>query len=189
MVLSWRVGVPPSGSPPKLLDQVRVVLRRRHYSRRTEEAYLGWMRRYIAFHGMQHPRDLGEAEVTSYLTHLAVREQVSASTQNQALNALLFLYRQVLGRDLGGLGDTVRARTPERLPVVLGRDEVRQVLGELPGVFGLIGLLLYGSGLRLLECLELRIKDVDVARRQIIVRRGKGQKDRAVPLPSAVAMR
>ena len=117
---------------------------------------------------------------------VAVRERVSASTQHQALNALLFLYRQVLGRALGALGDTVRARTPERLPVVMSRDEVRTVLGELPGVFRLIGLLLYGSGLRLLECLELRVKDVDPGRRQIIVRRGKGQKDRAVPLPEAV---
>ena len=175
----------PSG-PPRLLDQVRLVLRRRHYSHRTEEAYLGWMRRYIAFHGLRHPRELPDEAITTYLTHLAVRERVSASTQNQALNALLFLYRQVLGRELGALGDTVRARTPERLPVVLARDEVRAVLGELTGEYRLIGLLLYGSGLRLLECLELRVKDVDLARRQIIVRRGKGQKDRAVPLPEAV---
>ena len=175
----------PSG-PPRLLDQVRLVLRRRHYSHRTEEAYLGWMRRYIAFHGLRHPRELPDEAITAYLTHLAVRERVSASTQNQALNALLFLYRHVLGRELGALGDTVRARTPERLPVVLARDEVRAVLGELTGEYRVIGLLLYGSGLRLLECLELRVKDVDLARRQIIVRRGKGQKDRAVPLPEAV---
>ncbi len=175
----------PSG-PPRLLDQVRLVLRRRHYSHRTEEAYLGWMRRYIAFHGLRHPRELPDDAITAYLTHLAVRERVSASTQNQALNALLFLYRQVLGRELGALGDTVRARTPERLPVVLARDEVRAVLATLTGEYRLIGLLLYGSGLRLLECLELRVKDVDLARRQIIVRRGKGQKDRAVPLPEAV---
>ncbi len=175
----------PSG-PPRLLDQVRLVLRRRHYSHRTEEAYLGWMRRYIAFHGLRHPRELPDEAITAYLTHLAVRERVSASTQNQALNALLFLYRHVLGRELGALGDTVRARTPERLPVVLARDEVRAVLGELTGEYRVIGLLLYGSGLRLLECLELRVKDVDLTRRQIIVRRGKGQKDRAVPLPEAV---
>ena len=178
--------MPPVSQPPRLLEQVRLALRRRHYSHRTEEAYVGWMRRYIAFHGLRHPRDLGEADITAYLSHLAVRERVSASTQNQALNALLFLYREVLGRDLGALGDTVRARTPERLPVVMSRDEVRTVLGELPGVFRLIGLLLYGSGLRLLECLELRVKDVDPGRRQIIVRRGKGEKDRAVPLPDAV---
>jgi len=181
--------MPPVSQPPRLLEQVRLTLRRRHYSHRTEEAYVGWMRRYIAFHGLQHPRDLDEAAVTAFLSHLAMKERVSASTQNQALNALLFLYRHVLGRDLGALGDTVRARTPERLPVVLSRDEVRAVLGELPGVVGLVGLLLYGSGLRLLECLELRVKDVDPGRRQIIVRRGKGQKDRAVPLPEAVCAR
>lgn len=174
---------------PRLLDEVRVALRRRHYSRRTEEAYVAWMRRYIAFHGLRHPRDLGEAAITDFLSYLAAKERVSAATQNQALNALLFLYRRVLGRDLGALGDTVRARTPGRLPVVLSRDEVRAVLGELSGVFCLIGLLLYGSGLRLLECLELRVKDVDPGRRQIIVRRGKGQKDRAVPLPEAVRAR
>lgn len=177
---------PPLSQPPKLIDQVRLALRRRHYSHRTEEAYVGWLRRYIAFHGLRHPRELGEAEITAFLSHLAVRERVSASTQNQALNAVLFLYRHVLARDLGALADTVRARMPVRLPVVLGRDEVRTVLHELPGTFRLIGLLLYGSGLRLLECLELRVKDVDVSRRQILVRRGKGQKDRAVPLPEAV---
>lgn len=175
----------PALRPPKLLDQVRLTLRRRHYSRRTEEAYLGWMRRYIAFHGLRHPRELGEAEITAFLTQLAVRDRVSASTQNQALNALLFLYRQVLHRELGAFADTVRARTPDRLPVVLGRDDVRAVLQELSGVTRLIGLLLYGSGLRLLECLELRVKDLDLERRQIVVRRGKGQKDRAVPLPEA----
>ncbi len=172
--------------PPKLLEQVRQALRRRHYSRRTEEAYVSWIRRYILFHGLTHPSNLSDADVTAFLTHLAVREHVSASTQNQALGALLFLYRQVIGRDVGSLGDVNRARTPERLPVVLGRDEVRAVLSELGGTFRLIGLLLYGSGLRLAECLELRVKDLDPERRQIIVRRGKGDKDRAVPLPESV---
>jgi integron integrase len=171
--------------PPKFLDQVRSTLRRRHYSRRTEEAYVSWIRRYNMFHGTTHPAKLSDADVTTFLTHLAVREHVSASTQNQALGALLFLYRQVVGRDVGNLGDVSRARTPERLPVVMGREEVRSVLSELGGTFRLIGLLLYGSGLRLTECLELRIKDLDLERRQIIVRRGKGDKDRAVPLPES----
>lgn len=167
------------------MDRVRHTLRRRHYSRRTEDTYLSWIRRYIAFHGMTHPERLGDADVTDFLTHLAVRERVSASTQNQALGALLFLYRYVIGRDVRTLGEVARARTPERLPVVLGREEVRAVLNELDGTFRLIGLLLYGSGLRLTECIELRVKDVDLERRQIIVRRGKGGKDRAVPLPEA----
>lgn len=176
---------PSTGRPPKLLDQIRHALRRRHYSPRTEEAYLSWIRRFILFHGTRHPAELTDADVTSFLTHLAVREHVSASTQNQALGALLFLYRHVIGRDLDHLGDVARARTPERLPVVLGRDEVRTVLSELEGAFRLMGLLLYGSGLRLTECLELRVKDVDIERRQVIVRRGKGDKDRCVPLPDA----
>ena len=176
----------PPPRPPKFLDQVRNVLRRKHYSRRTEEAYVSWIRRYILFHGTTHPADLTDADVTGFLTHLAVREHLSASTQNQALGALLFLYRHVIGRDVGHLGEVSRARTPERLPVVLSREEVRQVLTELTGTFRLIGLLLYGSGLRLTECIELRVKDLDVERRQIIVRRGKGDKDRAVPLPDSV---
>lgn len=146
---------------------------------------MAWVRRYVLFHGTTHPADLPTHAVTAFLTHLAVREHVSASTQNQALGALLFLYRHVVGRDVGDLGDVARARTPERLPVVMGREEVRAVLVELGGTFRLIGLLLYGSGLRLMECLELRVKDVDLERRQIIVRRGKGDKDRAVPLPAA----
>jgi integron integrase len=176
----------PTPGPPRLLDQVRHALRRLHYSHRTEEAYVAWIRRYILFHGKVHPAALAPADVTAFLTHLAVREHVSASTQNQALGALLFLYRRVVGRDLGELGEVGRARMPERLPVVLGRDEVRAVIAELDGVFRPIGLLLYGSGLRLTECLELRVKDLDLERRQIIVRRGKGAKDRAVPLPDAV---
>jgi len=177
---------PSPAQPPKLLDRVRRTLRRRHYSRRTEEAYVSWIRRYILFYCTTHPATLTDADVTAFLTHLAVREHVSASTQNQALGALLFLYRHVIGRDVGNLGDVSRARTPERLPVVLGREEVRAVLNELTGTFRLIGLLLYGSGLRLTECLELRVKDLDLERRQIIVRRGKGDKDRAVPLPESV---
>lgn len=171
--------------PPRLLDRVRQALRLRHYSPRTEEAYVAWIRRYILFHRKTHPMLLGEADVTAFLTHLAVTEQVSASTQNQALGALLFLYRHVLTRELEGLDGIVRARPAERLPVVLSRAEVRAVLQLLPGVFRTIGTLLYGGGLRLSECLELRVKDVDFDRRQIVVRRGKGDKDRTVPLPGS----
>lgn len=185
-ILNVACVTPTPAQPPKLLDQVRQTLRRRHYSRRTEEAYVSWIRRYIRFHDLTHPRALTDADVTAFLTHLAVREHVSASTQNQALGALLFLYRHVIGRDVSSLGEVSRAHTPDRLPVVLGRDEVRAVLNELSGIFRLIGLLLYGSGLRLTECLELRVKDLDLERRQIIVRRGKGDKDRAVPLPESV---
>ncbi len=171
--------------PPRLLDRVRQALRLRHYSPRTEDAYVAWIRRYILFHRKTHPQLLGEADVTAFLTHLAVTEQVSASTQNQALGALLFLYRHVLTRELEGLDGIVRARPAERLPVVLSRGEVRALLHLLPGVFRTIGTLLYGGGLRLSECLELRVKDVDFDRRQIVVRRGKGDKDRTVPLPAS----
>lgn len=171
--------------PPRLLDRVRQALRLRHYSPRTEDAYVAWIRRYILFHRKTHPQLLGEADVTAFLTHLAVTEQVSASTQNQALGALLFLYRHVLKRELEGLDGIVRARPVERLPVVLSRGEVRTLLHLLPGVFRTIGTLLYGGGLRLSECLELRVKDVDFDRRQIVVRRGKGDKDRVVPLPAS----
>ncbi len=171
--------------PPRLLDQVRDALRRGHYSQRTEEAYLAWIRRFILFHDKTHPAQMAESEVMAFLTHLAVRDEVSASTQNQESGALLFRYRYVIGRELRDLGGVTRARTPERLPVVLDRAEVRAVLNALTGVFRLIGLLLYGGGLRLTECLELRVKDLDVARRQLVVRRGKGNKDRVVPLPDA----
>lgn len=171
--------------PPRLLDRVRQALRLRHYSPRTEDAYVAWIRRYILFHRKTHPQLLGAADVTAFLTHLAVTEQVSASTQNQALGALLFLYRHVLTRELEGLDGIVRARPAERLPVVLSRGEVRALLHLLPGVFRTIGTLLYGGGLRLSECLELRVKDVDFDRRQIVVRRGKGDKDRTVPLPAS----
>ena len=149
------------------------------------------MRRYILFHGRRHPRDLGEPEVAAYLTHLAVARHVSASTQNQALSALLFLYRRVLGRPLGDIGAAARARRPDRLPVVLSRDEIRRLLAALDGVSALVAGLLYGAGLRLQECLELRVKDLDFDRGQILVRRGKGGKDRSVPLPgrSVAALR
>jgi integron integrase len=157
-------------------------VRARHYSRRTEEAYVGWIRRFVHFHGRQHPRSLGAQHVEAFLSHLAVFDRVSASTQNQALAALLFLYRCVLEVEVPRLAHVVRARTPERLPVVLTRDEIRSLLEHLVGAHRLIAALLYGSGLRLLEGLELRVKDIDFDRHQIVVRRGKGQKDRATVL-------
>jgi integron integrase len=172
----------PSSQPPKLLDQVRARLRRLHYSIRTEEAYANWITRFILFHHKRHPRDMGGPEVEAFLTHLAVEGQVAASTQNQALAALLFLYQQVLEMELPRL-DAVRARRPERLPVVLSRDEVRAVLDRMAGSYRLMAGLMYGSGLRLLECCRLRVKDVDFERHLITVREGKGDHDRAVPLP------
>lgn len=172
-----------------LSEVVRAKLRAGHYSLRTEEAYLGWVRRFVGFHGRRHPRELGAAEVRSFLEHLAVAERVGASSQNQALNALVFLYEQVLEVQLGELGPFARAERAERLPVVLSPEEVRRVLARLEGVQQLIAQLLYGSGLRLLECLRLRIKDVDLAGLKVVVREGKGDKDRVTMLPVAVAER
>ena len=171
--------------PPKLLDRVRAACRVRHMSIRTEDAYHDWIERFIRFHGIRHPDAMAEPEVNAFLTHLAVERNVAASTQNQALAALLFLYGAVLGRPLNELR-VVRAARPKRLPVVLTRDEVRQVLGRLEGVNGLIGRLLYGTGARLLECLRLRVKDVDFGLNQITIREGKGSKDRLTVLPAAV---
>jgi integron integrase len=165
---------------------VRAELRLRHYSVRTEQAYVHWIRRFILFHDKQHPSTLGSRHVAAFLTHLATRDDVSASTQNQALNALVFLYSQVLERNLEALGSFVRAHKPQRLPVVLSVAEVRAVLERLDGVPRLVASLLYGSGLRLLECLQLRVKDVDFAQREIRLRQGKGRKDRVTPLPEAV---
>jgi len=184
----WRVrdaSVPPP-DPPRLLDRVRQAIRLRHYSRRTEEAYAGWIRRFILFHRRRHPREMGEAEVTAFLSSLAVERRVSASTQNQALSAILFLYEHVLGVELDWLDDVVRAKAPARLPVVLTREEVRAILGRLAGTPRLVGVLLYGTGLRLLECLRLRVKDVDFGRNEIIVRSGKGDRDRRTMLPASV---
>jgi integrase len=169
--------------PPRLLDQLATELRTRHYSPRTEEAYAHWVRRFVLFHGRRHPRDLGSAEVGAFLSHLAVHEQCAAATQNQALAALLFLYRRVLGIELPWLDDLVRATPREHLPVVLDRAEVAAVLSQLDGVPRLVAGLLYGAGLRLLEALHLRTKDVDVARSSITVRAGKGDKDRQTLLP------
>ncbi len=172
--------------PPKLLDQVRQAIRARHYSRRTEEAYVHWIRRFILFHGKRHPREMGEPQVTAFLTMLASKERVSASTQTQALSALVFLYRAVLRQEIGDLAGIPRARASTHVPVVLGAPDVRRVLDALDGVPRLVASLLYGAGLRLQECLEMRVKDIDFDRREITVRRGKGGKDRRVMLPEVV---
>ena len=174
------------GSSPKLLDQVRAAIRTRHYSRRTEQAYVSWIRRFILFHNKRHPLEMEATEITAFLSYLAVRRRVSPSTQNQALNALLFLYKEVLKLDLPWLGDIVRARARRRLPVVLSRAEVKHLLKRLSGTKWLMASLLYGAGLRLLECARLRVKDIDFERNQIIVRAGKGNKDRATILPKTV---
>jgi integron integrase len=178
----------PGPPRPRLLDRVREALRTRHYSHRTEKAYIHWIKRDIFFHGKRHPAQMGAAEVTEFLTSLAIRDRVAASTQNQALSALLFLYRQVLDVELPWLDDVVRAKRPQRLPVVLTRAEVRAVLERLDGVPRLMAFLLYGAGLRLLECCRLRVKDVDLETNQIVVRDGKGKRDRVTMLPAAVKL-
>jgi integron integrase len=171
-------------TPPRLLDQVRAACRARHYSLRTERAYVGWVRRYVLANGKRHPRGLGQAELEGFLTALAVDGCVAASTQNQALSALLFLYRQVLGMDrVPWLEGVVRAKHPARIPVVLSRGEVRRLLAHIDGTCWLMAALLYGTGMRLMECVRLRVKDVDFDRGEIVVREGKGAKDRRVPLP------
>jgi len=171
---------------PRLLDQVRDRIRRLSYSYRTEKTYVHWIRRFILFHGKRHPTDMGAEEVEAYLTHLAVKRRVSASTQNQALSAILFLYRQVLETELPWMENIVRAKRPKRLPVVLSRGEVGAVLGHLQEPFWLMASLLYGSGLRVSECLRLRIKDLDFEYRQVTVRNGKGAKDRVTMLPDTL---
>jgi integron integrase len=171
---------------PRLLDQVVARVRVLHYSVRTERAYVDWIKRFILFHGKRHPKEMGAAEVEAFLTHLAVTRQVSASTQNQAKSALLFLYKQVLGVELPWLDDVTQAQAPKRLPVVLTQHEVQSVLSRMDGTMWLIASLLYGSGLRIMEALRLRVKDVDFARREIVVRGGKGFKDRMTMLPDAL---
>jgi len=171
---------------PKLLEQVRAELRLRHYSIRTERAYVQWIIRFVRFHGLRHPSELGHREVTQFLTHLAVEDSVAAATQQQALSALLFLYKMVLGQDLPWLNDIVRPKRPARLPVVLNVDEVQRILSAMSGTHALMGQLLYGSGMRLMECLRLRVKDVDFTRREILVREGKGNKDRVTMLPGSL---
>ena len=180
-------GPPPVGArPPGLIQRYREALQARHYARRTVETYEQWLRRFLRFHRLRHPREMGSAEVNAFLTHLAVEGQVSASTQNQALSALLFLYRELLERDLD-LEGVVRARTRPRLPVVMSVEEVRAVLEQLDRVEALVAGVLYGGGLRLMEALRLRVHDLDVQRLQITVRDGKGGKDRRTMLPARVA--
>src|SRR5438128_8062767 len=171
---------------PRLLDRVRAALRARDYSRRTEGAYVAWIRRYIFFHDKRHPTDMGAPEITRFLSSLAVEGNVAASTQNQALSAVLFLYRDVLDLDVPWLDGIVRAKRPQRLPVVLTRDEVRAVLRRLEGAPRLMAYLLYGAGLRLLECCRLRVQDVDFASNQIVVRGRNGDKDRMTMLPAVI---
>jgi integron integrase len=176
-------------SAPRLLDQVRQTARLRHLSLRTERAYTGWVYRFVVFHGKRHPSSMGAVEVRRFLSHLAAAGRVSASTQNQALCALLFLYRDVLQLDLGRVDEVVRARRTRRIPAVLTRDEVRLVLAHLDGTHALIAGLLYAGGLRLMEALRLRVKDLDFARNAVVVRQGKGDKDRVVMLPGTLKER
>lgn len=171
---------------PRLLDQMRAVIRVKHYSIRTEKTYLDWVRRYIRWSGMRHPADMGAAEIEAFLSMLANQRDVAGSTQNQALAALLFLYKQVIGVDLPWLDGITRAKKPARLPVVLSQSEVAAVIARNHGVNGMIIRLLYGTGMRLMEALRLRIKDIDFASNIIIVRGGKGDKDRVVPLPTSL---
>ena len=171
--------------PPKLMDQYAQALRTRHYSPRTETVYVMWVKRYIRFHKMRHPRDMGEPEINEFLTHLAVEGKVSASTQNQALAALLFLYRHVLETQVGDLGNVVRARKAHHVPVVMTRAEARAVLAQMTGATKLVASLLYGSGLRLNECLNLRVQDIDLAGGEIVVFNGKGNKDRVTMFPDS----
>ena len=184
----WRSALPMTNQarPPGLIQRYREELQVRHYARRTVSSYEQWLRRFLRFHQMRHPRQMGKAEINAFLSHLATEERVSASTQNQALAALLFLYRTVLGGDVGNLEGVIRARKRQRLPVVLTVGEVRGVLHHLDGAEALVAKLLYGSGLRLMEALRLRIKDVDLDQRCITVRCGKGDKDRRTVLPSSL---
>jgi integron integrase len=170
-------------NPPKLLDRTRQIIRAKHYSLSTERAYIQWIRRFILFHKKRHPEEMAEPEINAFLTYLAVKKNVSASTQNQALSALLFLYRHVLNREICDLGNVIRAKKPKRLPVVMTREEVKSVIDQLEDDKWLISILMYGAGLRLIECLRLRVQDIDFPANQIIVRDGKGFKDRMTMLP------
>lgn len=174
---------PDSEQAPKLLDVVRDKIRLKHYSIRTETQYLQWVKRYVLFHHKRHPREMGGREVEEFLSHLATDRSVSASTQNQALSALLFLYKEVLGQQLPWMDDVIRAKKPERLPVVLSQNEVRQILNTMSGTHGLIARILYGTGMRIMECCRLRVQDIDFDRNEILIRHGKGGKDRVTMLP------
>ena len=175
-----------STEPPRLLDRVRTALRARHYSDRTEEAYIGWIKRFIFFHHKRHPMEMGTDQVNEFLSDLAQARRVSASTQNQAFSAILFLYGTVLERPLGELSGVVRATRPSRLPEVLNRSEVEAILAGMNGVALLVATLLYGTGMRLLECLRLRVKDLDFERGEIMIRDGKGRMDRRTMLPESL---
>ena len=177
-----------SSEPPRLLVRVRESIRRKHYSIRTEQAYVDWIKRFIYFHGKRHPADLGAAVVEAFLTHLAVAGKVAASTQNQAQSAILYLYREVLAIELPWLDRVVRVKTPPKLPVVLTVDETRRVLSQLRGTHALLGALLYGTGMRIMEALRLRVKDVELERRAILIRDGKGFKDRVTVLPDTLLL-
>ncbi len=183
VAMAKRITSAAASNKPKLLDQVRDVIRRKHYSIRTEQAYIDWIKRFIIYHGKRHPREMAEEEVADFLTHLARDLSVAASTQNQALSALLFLYKEVLRHEIGWLEKVERAKKPPKLPVVLSRGEVKQVFAHLHGMPKLMAGLLYGSGLRLMECVRLRVKDIDFALAQITVRDAKGGKDRVTMLP------
>jgi integron integrase len=176
----------PEPQPPKLLDQMRASLQRRHYSLRTERAYLNWIKRFILFHHKRHPIDMGRSEIEAFLSHLAVERNVAAATQNQALSAILYLYREILEKELEFPIRAVRARRPKRLPTVLSKDEVHRLLACMSGTHQLMAKLLYGSGLRLMECIRLRVKDLDLDQKQIVVRDGKGLKDRLTMLPDSL---
>lgn len=173
-------------SPQKLLDQVRETIRRKHYSPSTEKTHILWIKRLIFFHKKRHPLEMGEREIEAFLSSLTIEEKVSASTQNQAFNALLFLYRQVLHKELEESIQAVRAKRPQRLPIVLSRMEARRIIAAMEGVEKLVNQVLYGGGLRLMECLRLRIKDIDFELNQIVIHDGKGQKSRRTVLPEAV---
>lgn len=177
---------PYQSQSPKLMDRVRTVLRQQNYSIRTEEAYIQWIVRFIHFHHLRHPQDMDTPEIEAYLNYLAVEKNVSASTQNQAFSAILFLYKRVLQHPLSAKVDALRAKTPTRLPVVLSQTETQALLNVLTGVHQLVARLLYGAGLRLMEALRLRVKDIDFAQNQIIVRSGKGRKDRVTLLPASL---
>ena len=172
--------------PKKLLDRAREAIRRKHYSIQTEETYVFWMKRYILFHNKRHPLEMGSTDIEAFLTHLAVDQKVAASTQNQAISALLFLYREVLRKDVDFPIEALRARRPKRLPTVLTEEEVCRVIECLSGTHQLMVKLLYGSGLRVMECTRLRVKDLDFAQRLIIVRDGKGMEDRVTMLPTSL---
>jgi integron integrase len=184
-----RLAPAASSAVRDVLARAIAAIRMRHYSRRTEKAYLGWMRRYLSYHRGRDPAAMGAREIQTFLSRLAVDGKVSASTQNQAFSALLFLYRDVLGMAVDGLENTQRAKRPERLPLVLSENEVRAILRHLKGRMLMMAILMYGSGLRLLECARLRVKDIDFDRSEITVRSGKGNKDRVTMLPARVADR